>query len=250
MKNTKIETTIEANGRKYNISCNKKNLDLYEEIVYKGYSSLSQIYTQFNINKSYEYAMIENRHIKLATEIKNKYKNSYISELKIINYNNFMFTTGEVIYDNNDIYIITNCNKIDVKCITKNTRTDKDKKEGIIKYKYLTNWDEKGYTPKNPEGIVEEYEQYKQYLIMKNYEYILNILNERLNIDENEMNSEDVDELNEHIFNIVHDFTVDKTYFLFSSNRFINRYERKIIDEIYNISCNNIEDDVGCIYYY
>lgn len=250
MKNTKIETTIEANGRKYNISCNAKYYNLYEEIVHKGYRSLSQIYNNASANKSYEYLMINNKHIKLANEFKNKYRNTYISEIKIVNYNKFMFTTGEVIYDNNDIYIITNANKINVKCITKNTTKDKTRKESIIKFKYISDWNEQGYTPKNQEGIVEEYEQYKEYLIMKNYEYILNILDKRLNINEDEMNSEDINALNEYIFNIVKGFSVDENYFLFNTNRFISRYERTIIDEIYKIVSNNIEDDVGCIYYY
>lgn len=250
MKRRTIETTVEANGQTYNIKCNEGYFELYEEIRYKGYTSLSQIYNQISINKSYEYAMIESKHNKLANEFKNKYKNTYISELKIISHNKFMFTTGEIIYDDNDIYIITNCNNINVKCITKNTTKDKTRKESIIKFKYISDWNEQGYTPKNQEGIVEEYEQYKEYLIMKNYEYILNILDERLNINEDEMNSEDIDALNEYIFNMVRGFTVDENYFLFNTNRFINRYERTIIDKIYKISFNNIEEDVGCIYYY
>ena len=250
MKNTKIETIIEANGRKYNISCNKKYFELYEKIVHKGYISLNQIYNQLSMNKRDEYQMIENRHNKLDKEIKNKYKSTYISALKIKIYNKFVFTTGEIIYDKNDIYIITNANNIDVKCITKNTTKDKHRKECIIKFKYLSNWNEQGYNPKNVEGIVEEYEQYKQYLIMKNYECVLDALEEKLNIHEDEMNSEDLDELNGYIFNMVSDFTVNKNYLLFNTNRFINRYERTIIDNIYNISSNNIKDDVGCIYYY
>ena len=134
MKRRTIETTIEDNGQKYNIKCNKGYLELYEEVRYKGYTELKQVYSKFSDNKRYEYEEILLKNADIRKELTVNYKNSYISSVKIIEYNKFQFTTCEIIYDNKDIYLIINTvQNVKVICITKNKQKEKKEKETIIK---------------------------------------------------------------------------------------------------------------------
>ena len=245
MKRRTIETTVEDNGQTYSIKCNEGYFELYEEIRYRGYTDLEQVYGKYSNNKRYEYEEIILRNNDIRKELNANYKNSYISGVKIIGYNKFQFTTGEIIYDNKDIYLVINTvQNVKVICITKNKQKEKKEKETIVRYYYLHLY---AINTNNKEGIIETYKQYKIESLMKNYEFILDLLDNNIN----KLNEEDKEGMMDYIYNIVYMYTVnEKNGNLVNHNRFINIYAMSLLEEIEDSTRNRIKDDVGCIYYY
>ena len=245
MKRRTIETTVEANGQTYNIKCNEGYFELYEEIRYRGYTELGQVYNKYNDDKDYEYNKIINKNCYIRNELNKKYNNSYISSVKILRYNKLQFTTGEIIYDNKDIYLVINtAENVKAICITNNKPKEKKEKENIIKYYYNSLYKK---DIDNNEGIIETYNQYKSYILMENYENIVDILSEQID----KLNEVDKDGLLEYIYIKVYTYTVyDKIGCICENYIFDIIYRDRIINEIEQYIRNNIEDDVGCIYYY
>lgn len=245
MKRRTIETTVEANGQTYNIKCNEGYFELYEEIRYRGYTELEQVYNKCSNNKVFEYRKIIEKNNKIRKELNDKYNNSYITSVKIISYNKFQFTTGEIIYDNKDIYIVINtAENVKVVCITKNKAKERKEKENIIKYYYQYLYKE---NINNKEGIIETYNQYKIDILMKNYETVEDFLCEQID----KLNEEDRESLLNYIYEKVYEYTVNtENGHIREKYNFYRIYKERIINEISENTRNNIEDDVGCIYYY
>lgn len=245
MKRRTIETTVEDNGQTYSIKCNEGYFELYEEILYRGYTGLEEVYSKYTYNKEYEYNKIIHKNKDIRKELNSNCKNSYISSVKIIGYNKFQFSTGEIIYDNNDIYLIINtATNVNVICISNNKPKEKKEKENIIKYYYYYLYKEYKTIK---EGIIETYNQYKNENLIKNYETITDYLFEYIN----KLNEEDKEGLLDYIYDKVYKYTVNKKNgHIVNSKAFYEFSLSSILNEIEQIDRNSIQDDVGCIYYY